>query len=70
MTFEDNVLKGIADATSAFLVREFLEIPAAFEAFGGLPIGREWRFFADQESVLCRHFYWPEAAFEGHRGLP
>jgi hypothetical protein len=61
-TFEDNCLKDIAGATQAFMVREYIAIQHTFTAFRGLPIGREWRFFADQEKVLCQHFYWPEEA--------
>jgi hypothetical protein len=68
-TFESNALKDLADACHALLVREFLTIPSIFTAFSGLPIGREWRIFTNQESVLCEHFYWPEEAFEGWQGL-
>ena len=61
-TFEDNCLKDIAGATHAFMVRQYVAIQHTFTAFLGLPIGREWRFFADQDKVLCQHFYWPEDA--------
>jgi len=61
-TFEDNCLKDIAGATHAFMVRQYVAIQHTFTAFRGLPIGREWRFFADQANVLCHHFYWPEEA--------
>ncbi len=64
LTFESNCLKDLAPFTRAFMVREWITIPAAFTAFGGLAIGTEWRFFADQESARCHHFYWPEEAFE------
>jgi len=43
-----------------FMVRQFLDLDAAFTAFHGLPISREWRFFADGEKVQCFHPYWPE----------
>ena len=49
--------------TNAIIFREFLEIPYAFKAFRGLPIGREFRFFSDGEKVLKHLFYWPEDAF-------
>lgn len=68
-TFEDNELKWIAGATSAFLVREFLPLKHGFTAFNGLPIARERRFFADQKRTYCSHPYWPEDAFERQRGL-
>lgn len=63
-TFEDNELKfGIGGPTpGAFLVREWLDIAHDFIAFGGHPIGCEWRYFASPSGVLCRHFYWPEEA--------
>src|SRR3990167_4383578 len=43
----------------ALMVREFLRLDASFTAFHGLPIAREWRFFADGEKVRCFHPYWP-----------
>lgn len=61
-TFEDNCLKDLAGATHAFMVRQYVAIQHTFTAFRGLPIGREWRFFADQDKVFCQHFYWPEDA--------
>jgi hypothetical protein len=71
LTFESNALKDLACQSHAFLVREFITIPSIFTAFAGLPIGREWRIFANQESVLCEHFYWPQKAFESwSRWLP
>jgi hypothetical protein len=57
LTFESNALKDLSDICQAFLVREFITIPPTFTAFAGLPIGREWRIFADQNAVLCEHFY-------------
>jgi len=70
LTFESNALKDLASENHSFLVREFINIPPIFTAFSGLPIGREWRIFASQESVLCEHFYWPQEAFERLPGLP
>jgi hypothetical protein len=46
--------------TRAIMVREYLTIDSMFEAIGGLPIGREWRLFADQRLTKCHHFYWQE----------
>lgn len=60
-------------SNSAFMVREFLDLEAPFEAFGqvpgmegrvGLPIAREWRFFADQDGIICAHPYWTPDAFD------
>jgi hypothetical protein len=70
LSFESNALKDLACQNHAFLVRQFITIPSVFTAFSGLPIGREWRIFASQESVLCEHFYWPQEAFERCPGLP
>lgn len=50
----------------AILVREFLTLEAKFEAFCGLPVNREFRFFSDGNKVLCSHPYWPQDALEGH----
>ena len=72
-TVEDNELKTWLDprgGPQAILVREFLILPAPFTAFHGLPISREWRFFADLERIHCSHPYWPEGPLEGQPGLP
>lgn len=62
---EDQELKFWTDRSpTRLLVRQFLELEASFIAFGGLPISREWRFFADREGVKCFHPYWPEDAIE------
>lgn len=60
-TLEDNEMKFWLErhGPTAFLVREYLDLPAPFTAFGGLPVSREFRFFADGEHVICRHPYWP-----------
>lgn len=49
-------------APSMFLVRAWIDVLAGFTAFGGLPIGCEWRLFANPEGVSCVHAYWPEDA--------
>lgn len=61
-TLEDNEMKFWMEreGPKAFLVRKFLELDAPFTAFLGLPIAREFRFFADENGVLCFHAYWPE----------
>ena len=68
LTIEDNEMKfWTAQPPQAFLVREYLELDAPFTAFGGLPIAREWRYFADESGVRCKHFYWPEEAIQFFR---
>ena len=47
-----------------FMVREFLDLDAPFTAFGGLPVSREWRFFAGGGRAICHHPYWPAPAIE------
>jgi hypothetical protein len=67
-TIEDNELKFFMERNGpqAFMVREWLDLEHHFTAFRGLPISREWRYFADSEHVICRHPYWPVEALEGH----
>lgn len=69
-TIEDNELKLwlSADQPSAFLIREYLALEAPFRAFAGLPIAREWRFYANAGGILCAHPYWPEASIRFRRG--
>lgn len=50
--------------SSAFLVREWIDIDSEFEAFDGLPIGVEFRVFATPDEALCTHYYWPEDSIE------
>lgn len=52
--------------SSAIMVRPLLHIKADRTAFGGLPIGKEWRVFANQTGTRCFHGYWPEEALIGH----
>lgn len=65
-TMEDNAMKDLIPA--AFLIRQWLDLEAPFAAFGGHPIAREWRFYANKGGVVCRHFYWPEEAIEFRPG--
>lgn len=68
-TLEDQELKFWMErhGPSAFLVREYLKLKAPFTAFRGLPIAREFRFFADAKQVYCWHPYWPADSIEDHR---
>lgn len=63
-TFYDNCMKDLD--VLAFVFREWIDIEHTFVAFGGHPIGVEWRFFANAERALCHHFYWPIEALRGH----
>lgn len=68
-TLEDNEIKFWMEreGPSAFLVRKFLSLRSEFTAFHGLPIAREFRFFADENGVKCYHPYWPEETIEDYR---
>lgn len=63
-TIEDNAMKFWLgpEEPRAILLREWLDLPAEFTVFGGLPISREWRIFANAVGVRCWHPYWPEGA--------
>jgi len=52
------------EGPAAMLVREFLDLDAPFVAFGGIPIAREWRFFANRDQMFCAHPYWPASALQ------
>lgn len=60
----DNEMKfGFGDiGPTHIMVRQWLNLHHTFTAYHGLPIAREWRFFADGERVICCHPYWPEGA--------
>jgi hypothetical protein len=51
----------------AMVLREFLDLETAFTAFeGNMPINKEVRCFVKDGSILCKHPYWPETAFDRH----
>jgi len=52
--------------SSSIMVRSFINIRHDRTAFKGLPIGNEWRIFADQQGIQCSHRYWPKEALEGN----
>jgi len=54
---------GVA-SSSAFALRQFLHLDAAFLAFQGLPISCERRLFVEEAEVQCVHPYWPENAIQ------
>lgn len=50
---------------TSIVLREFLNLETAFEAFPGkMPINKERRYFIKDGEVICHHPYWPEEAFE------
>lgn len=51
--------------SSAVMVRQLINVKHERTAFNGLPIGNEWRVFADQRGVQCFHHYWPDEALTG-----
>jgi hypothetical protein len=51
--------------SSAIMVREFIKVKHERTAFRGLPIGNEWRVFANQTEHQCYHCYWPMEALDG-----
>ena len=52
--------------TDVFVVREMLDVSAAFTAFCGMPIVKEFRFFVRDGAVEHVQPYWPSEAIEGH----
>jgi len=70
-TVQDNEAKFFVGSIwpQAFMIRQFLELDYRFKAFGGLPIAREWRFFANPDKVICYHPYWPEKAIRSVHGI-
>lgn len=66
------IVKSHADAglePSALMVRPWLHLKGAFQAFGGHLIAREWRVFAAADRVLCTHFYWSADDIEFYGGI-
>jgi hypothetical protein len=53
--------------TTTWAVRQFVPMLSTFRAFpGGMPIGKERRYFIENGQILCHHPYWPHYAIEGH----
>jgi hypothetical protein len=49
----------------ALVFREYIPMDAPFTAFyGGMPVNRERRYFAESGRVMCHHPYWPMNAIE------
>jgi hypothetical protein len=51
---------------NVWAVREWIDIQHEFTAFGGMPVGREYRFFVQKGKVMHCQPYWPEEALEGY----
>lgn len=60
----------MAPLSNILVVRELIETQPVFTAFEGMPVTREFRFFADKEGWIGHQFYWPKNAFENQRQLP
>lgn len=68
-TIIDNEMKfGFGPGPTHIMVRQWLDLHHTFTAYRGMPVAREWRFFADSRTVFCAHPYWPEGAVEN--GMP
>lgn len=48
----------------AIVVREFLHLKSFFRAYLGMPVAREFRFFATNGVIDCWHPYWPLGSLE------
>ena len=55
---------GPEEMPEAFAVRRFIPLNSSFEAFHGLPIARERRYFVNEGKVICHHVYWPQDAIQ------
>lgn len=51
---------------NVWAVREWLDIEHKFTAFGGMPIGREFRYFVQEGKIIHEQPYWPPESIEGH----
>lgn len=49
---------------SSIVIREFLLLNSTFQAFEGLPIAKERRYFIIDGKVACHHPYWTEEAIQ------
>lgn len=65
LTASDNEMKfWTAQGPESFVIRKYLDLNYDFIAFHGLPIAREWRFFATRDQIICDHPYWPEESIQ------
>ena len=59
-------MSGVPPPT-AVILREFLHLKSFFTAYAGMPVAREFRFFATKGKIDCFHPYWPHGALEQGR---
>lgn len=57
-------------STEVWVLRELLNTRPAFEAFRGMPITRERRYFFEDGEVIGHHPYWPPEAISGEISSP
>jgi len=64
---EHNIMTDLKDGMpiNVWLVRKLIDTNPAFNAFGGMPITREFRYFINEGKIICRHPYWPENVMQG-----
>ena len=53
------MVEGIRLDFDGIAVREFLQLEHRFKAFNGMPVAKEFRFFASGGEYECYHPYWP-----------
>jgi hypothetical protein len=52
---------------NAIVFRELIKTKKEFEAFDGMPITKERRYFIENGKVICHHEYWVEEAFKHYK---
>jgi hypothetical protein len=56
---------------NAIVVREFIKMDSKYNAWGGMPVNPERRYFTDNKKVICHHPYWiEEAIMRGTKPFP
>ena len=63
---ETNVMLDMAGELTpkAVVLRELLELYPLFTAYRGMPVSKEFRFFATKGQIDCYHPYWPHKSLE------
>ena len=59
---ESSMLGLMGLPTYALVFRGYIPMDSVFDAFMGMPVNPEWRFFAYDGEILCHHFYWIKEA--------
>lgn len=55
--------------TDTWVVRELLPTMPIGEAFRGMPVTKERRYFIGGGKVICHHPYWPKGALENYPAI-